>query len=160
MITWSLGTVWLSGKPTRGWGTGSCFHDCPIHKRKCLLKGPRDHSLSFPEKRTPSKCLGGSSVVLKFLRTCQQGHPVGVHTLLRSKGSPASISVIPGILGRRILPPGGTSAGWASESGFLTLFCLDLVWEIPDKQLRLAELKPWSEIQQNTGPTPWGLQTT
>lgn len=55
------------------------------------------------------------------------------------------------------MPPlGGTSAAWASESGFLTL----LVWEIPDKQLRPAELKPWSGIQQITGPMPWGLQTT
>lgn len=99
--------------------------------------------------------------MLKFLRTCQQGHPVGVHALLRSKGSPASITVIPVILRLRRIPPlGSTSAAWASESGFLTLLCLDLVWEIPDKQLRPAELKPWSGIQQITGPMPWGLQTT
>lgn len=86
---------------------------------------------------------------------------MGVHALFRSKGPPASITAIPVILRRRRIPPlGGTSAGRASESGFLTLFCLDLVWEIPDKQLRLAELKPWSGIQQITGPMPWGLQTT
>lgn len=102
--------------------------NCPLKK---VLK-ERPPARAEVGEVTISRCLGGPSLALKFLRACQQGHLCGL-TILRPKGSAVSTANVTHSAGKEAYLSWGHRFRWLKGlfglwSQILSLFYLgDLV---------------------------------